>query len=127
MSRLTLVYGLDEYNLPVTVLYLDDENIAQLWHKPWHKMEPKSTGYRELFYCWLREADERGENIQHSDELCEKLGQALTRQEWRYFKQAYYLAFQHVRQEQKRWGLIVNHSVVANFSRVRGAYESKAC
>lgn len=122
MPRLNLVYDHDEYGLPATWLYLDDLYVASQGHKPWHKREAKSTGYRELFYLWLREADDYYRPLFQSDELCQALGEALTRQEWRYFKQAYYLAHRHLTQEIGPLATI-NSSVVANFSRVRRAYE----
>lgn len=50
------------------------------------------------------------------------LGSVLTSQEWRYFKQAFYLTHRHVAQEIGPLASI-SSSVVSNFSCVRRAYE----
>lgn len=108
----------------ISCLYLGDMCIVQHWHKPWHKFEVKSRVYRDLLYSWLRATDLCGRAALHDDYLCQALGEALTRQEWRYFKQAYYLAAKHVVMEVGPLPTL-GSSVVANFSRVRKAYALK--
>ena len=73
----------------------------------------KAEVYRACFKDFLL-------NAQHSDK-CEALGRALTSQEFRYFKQAYYTAHKHTPWE----GLAqrLSSPFVSNFSRVRKAYE----
>ena len=122
MPRLNLAYDSDHYRSPVTWLYCGWTCLVRLVHKPGHKRETKSAAYREVFYHWLRASDDYNGPPVYDDYLCQALGEVLTRQEWRYFKQAYYLAHRHVALEVGPWAAL-GSSVVANFSRVRKAYE----